>query len=144
MFNELLDLVRPVFLTDPVFGRLRFQRVGLWEGSVEFPPVGGTVEVLVDADRSGPSEDQRRLLRELIGMYPALWSPLKSSLNDAIAGWHSGAGVTEQTYRLVAITIPVATLATEGCLLGFEAAPAGLHLSVAVRGSQVGEVLVEC
>ena len=141
MLNELLDLIRPVFISDPVFGRLRFQRVGFWEGSIVFPPGGATVEVLLDGGVGGPIEEQRSFLRVLTEKYPSLWPKVEVALERSLVDWQPDG---KQEYRLVAIDIPLTALSGQECHLGYEAAPSGLHLDVEIQGWTVGDVAVEC
>jgi hypothetical protein len=52
-------------MVDPVFGPLRFQAAGFWEGNVLFSPTQSTIEVIVNAGRDGPSDSQRAFLKDL-------------------------------------------------------------------------------
>ena len=141
MLKELLDLIRPVFISDPVFGRLRFQRVGFWEGNVVFPPAGATVEVLLDGGVGGPIEEQRTFFRMLAEKYSSLWPEVEVAMEKSLVDWRPDG---KQEYRLVAIDIRPSALSGQECHLGYEASPSGLHPDVEIQGWRVGDVAVEC
>ena len=93
----LRDLMRRLFppaptLDDPVFGRLRFQATpdparSYWEGTATFAPVGGEVEVFVDAGIEGPGERQRLLYRSIEARYAELRAALAPLLERAYREW---------------------------------------------------------
>jgi hypothetical protein len=63
VLQRLRRLVAPIRVAGPVFGPLRFQNAGFWEGWVAFAPTGQRVEVLIDGGRDGPTERQREFFR---------------------------------------------------------------------------------
>jgi len=52
-------------MSDSELGYLRQQKRGSWQGSVSDFWGSAEVQLLLDADESGPSADQRALIREL-------------------------------------------------------------------------------
>jgi len=65
MIKRILQSLRPIYMQDPFFGRIRFQKVGFWEASTLFKPLGTRVEVTIDADEKGPVEAEREFYREI-------------------------------------------------------------------------------
>ena len=72
MIKRILQSLRPIYMQDPFFGRIRFDKVGFWIASASFKPVGTPVEVLIAADEKGPVEAEREFYREIERRYETL------------------------------------------------------------------------
>lgn len=68
---------------DPVFGTLRFQSVGFWEGKLDFG--GDIVEFVVEAGAEGPEDHQRRTAELLSRDYERLTGQAKSAVETVEA-----------------------------------------------------------
>lgn len=66
-------------MDDPVLGRLRLAS-GRWEGAAEFRPKNATVEVVVSAEKSGPTDVHRNAYREVEARYDSLIHPIAEEL----------------------------------------------------------------
>ena len=69
IFKKLLAAFGPPTLSDPVFGTIRFQKVGFWEGKIRFAPLSSEIEVLIDSGATGPTEEQRQWFRTVEEKY---------------------------------------------------------------------------
>ena len=72
ILKKLFQQLRPIYMDDPFFGRMEFEKVGFWATHTLFKPLGREVEVIVLAGETGPIEAQRELYRELERRYEAL------------------------------------------------------------------------
>jgi hypothetical protein len=78
-------------VTDPVFGKLRFQPFkpdpahSHWSGESPFGPVGRNIVALVLGEESGPGESQRALFRTI----ESRWRELLAKLGDALTAYHA-------------------------------------------------------
>jgi hypothetical protein len=88
IFKKIAETFKPLTINDPVFGTLRFQKVGFWEGKVHFKPLSVEVEVLVDADSTGPTEEQRRWFKEVELKYPSLLPEIVEGAMPRIQEWN--------------------------------------------------------
>ncbi|MDF9828212.1 hypothetical protein M2447_002330 [Ereboglobus sp. PH5-10] len=94
MFDFIKNLFRPKqkqllpTLTDSLFGPLvHFPAAGLWAGQTQFPPVEGEVEILIEADDSGPGETQRAFFNELVSRWPEVQSAIGEILFPPMKKW---------------------------------------------------------
>jgi hypothetical protein len=69
---RLLGKKETVELDDPVFAKLRFDDVSLWQGQMPFAPLGQRVWVTIVGDCSGPSEEQRQWMREIVNRFDSI------------------------------------------------------------------------
>jgi hypothetical protein len=82
----LRDVFRPLRRTDPEFGDMLYLRqVQWWEACIRFAPTGTELDVFVHADEAGPSESQRRFLRDLTDRYGSLMEELDERLRAVAA-----------------------------------------------------------
>jgi hypothetical protein len=99
---QLKDLLRPIRLTDPVFGRIRFLRdARFWEGNCPFPPAGKDVEVLIHAAQTGPSAGQRELFLEIAERYGDLSQVLLPDLRT----YAKASGIEATAFQVVCISM---------------------------------------
>lgn len=132
----LRERLQPRTCTDPLFGVLRFQRVGFWEGRAPFAPVAREVEVLIDADEDGPSLEQRAFYRELERRYDTLTGPLGDLLHEAYTNWKEDFPRPRiwEEFRLVAIDVPGGDVATASWELSFDCRSDDHSFDVQMRG----------
>ena len=88
IFRKIANAFMPLTLDDPVFGKMRFQKVGFWEGKVQFKPLSSEVEVLIDADPDGPTEEQRRWFKEIEGRYSSFLPQIIDAAMPRIREWN--------------------------------------------------------
>lgn len=65
-----------------LFGRIEFDRAGFCVASMPFKPVGEPVEVIINADQTGPTEAQRELYREVEGRYEGLLEVIVDAITE--------------------------------------------------------------
>ena len=88
IFKKIADAFKPLTLVDPVFGTLRYQKVGFWEGKVRFQPLSEEIEVLVDGDATGPTGEQGRWFKEIEGRYASFLPQIVDSAMPRIHEWN--------------------------------------------------------
>lgn len=88
IFKKIAESFKPIMLNDPVFGTLRFQKVGFWEGKVQFKPLSSEIEVLVDGDATGPTEEQRRWFKEIEEKYTSFLPQIIDTAMPQIQEWN--------------------------------------------------------
>lgn len=143
MLEWLKDLVRPIRITDPRFGQLRYLRAArFWEGRVAFPPIANDVEILIDGEPSGPMPQQRAFFDELQTRYESLWPELQAILATEARRLE----IDVQDFVLVCLTLPAPSgsgLETEWDL-SYETNPRSWHFMVQMRGWLPAVVVAEC
>ena len=94
MFDFITKLFRPKqqeplpTLADPLFGPLvYFPAAELWSGSVRFEPVEREVEILIEANASGPGETQRAFFGELASRWPDVQNAIGEILFPPMKKW---------------------------------------------------------
>lgn len=65
ILQQIVKYFHPIYMQDPLFGTIRFSKVGLWVGKVFLAPIGAEAEATVSADRTGPTETQRAIFRTI-------------------------------------------------------------------------------
>lgn len=107
IFKKIAEAFKPLTLNDPVFGSLRFQKVGIWEGKVQFKPLSVEVEVLVDADSTGPTEEQRRWFKEVELRYPSLLPEIVEGAMPRIQEWNGDLTKDKMLQELILESISI-------------------------------------
>lgn len=134
MFEWWQDLLRPVRRSDPDFGRMRFLRqTRTWECVAGLAPVRGRVEVLVDADAGGPSEEQRQRWREL----PARYEELARQARPMIASLAAEHGIEDFVHELACVSLPAASRSDADLELTFGNVSGPPQFDVAVRSWKI-------
>jgi hypothetical protein len=145
LFDRLGKLFQGKWLDDPLFGRIRFQSSGFWEGHAHFRPAGKAVEVLIDGGEEGPTEKQREFFRDLEARYPQLAERLGDVLLRELASWtekeYSRAEVWN-LFTLAAISIPDPRAVPLEWELTYETSADGHSFDVAMRGFEPEGVTV--
>jgi hypothetical protein len=135
------DLFRPIRLSDPRFGELRYLRdARFWEGRAPFQPADGQVEVLIQGSASGPTDAQRSFFDEIERRYSELWPAVQASLVSE----SRRAELVPSAFRLVCVDIPQTPSPTAEWQLSYETRPPSWHFTVNMRGWQAQDVLAEC
>jgi len=80
MIKRILQSFRPIYMEDPFFGRIEFEKVGFWVASPLFKPLGTRVEVLIGADENGPVEADREFYREIERRYETLFEVILDAI----------------------------------------------------------------
>lgn len=95
VLQRIGDAILGKRIVDPFFGRLELDRSEMltrpgqprsrkyfqyWQGRVQFDPTGSEIGVLLPANETGPTEDQREVFRELT----ARWSYMTALVADAV------------------------------------------------------------
>ncbi|MCI0340594.1 MAG: hypothetical protein L0216_05510 [Planctomycetales bacterium] len=97
-------------ITDPVFGRLVYDRNGCWEGEGEFLPTGDRVTLFVQAGNDGPGQAQRRAFHRIAEGHPK-WRPAaEAAAHAALTEWFATGGTSYEPapLHLVLLDIPEA------------------------------------
>ena len=75
-------------LTDPLFGPLiYFPMTQTWSGKIQFPPLDREVEILVDANDSGPAESHREFFNSLVARWPEIQVAIGEILFPPMKDW---------------------------------------------------------
>ncbi|RYY59753.1 MAG: hypothetical protein EOO12_15900, partial [Chitinophagaceae bacterium] len=80
---------KPLF-NDPFFGALRYYEAAsgnFYSGTRDFAPLGRPVEILIEADESGPSEEQREFFRSVERDYRLLQEQARPFIEDEFRNW---------------------------------------------------------
>jgi hypothetical protein len=131
-------------MVDPVFGPLRFQAAGFWEGNVLFSPTQSTIEVIVNAGRDGPSESQRSFMKDLEVRYPSIWTTVVSALREAAERIQGKVQYTVDAFHLAGIEVPEAGAPSRGWSLSYTCDADGWHYEVLMKDWSPREVVPEC
>ncbi len=93
-------------MNDPDFGHIEFQRRPRpgWENESFAFNSRAEIQLLLDADEKGPTELQRKFLKELRAKYPHLEPQIDAAIREAFAVEHSIGD--EQRLELRSIYIP--------------------------------------
>jgi hypothetical protein len=143
MIEWLKDMVRPIWLTDPQLGRMRYLRdTGTWEAWTEFPAVGRDVEVLLSGDVTGPTDDQRVFLQELKARYESIFTAVKSNLVEATSADALNAAAVE--FTLVVVDLPAEVTDEMSWELCYETEPKARFLAIRMKGWVPTNVSEEC
>lgn len=141
MLEKLFARFRPLRTVDPVFGSLRFQRVGFWEGRVTFAPTQSPVEVLLDGGPSGPTEAQRRFLAELNTRFVAVLPAIVEAMRGWLASYQAEQPQFQsESFTLVCISLPEDPFSAPSWELSFEGTESGFHYTVPISGWSPGSV----
>lgn len=74
--------------TDPFFGPLiYFPAARLWSGKVKFAPKDDEIEILIDADESGPTESHREFFKTAVERWPEIQASIGDILFPPIKKW---------------------------------------------------------
>jgi len=143
MIDWLKDMIRPIRLTDPQLGRMRYLRqTRTWEGWTEFPAVGRGVDVLLSGDVTGPTADQRVFLQELKARYEGIFPAVRSNLVEATAAGALSAAAVE--FILVGLNLPAEVTDEMAWELCYETEPQTRFLAVQMKGWVPMDVSEEC
>ena len=88
IFKKIFTALGPPTLSDSVFGTIRYQKVGFWEGKVQFKPLSSEIEVLIDGDATGPTEEQRRWFRIVEEKYLAALPQIIEAAMPRVREWN--------------------------------------------------------
>ena len=88
ILKKIFTALGPLKLSDPVFGYIRFQKVGFWEGKVQFKPLSSEIEVLIDGGATGPTEEQRRWFRIVEEKYLAALPQIIEAAMPRVREWN--------------------------------------------------------
>lgn len=103
MFEWWKDVFRPLRVEDRDFGHMRFLRqTSTWECQAHFPPINGSVEVLIDGDSTGPTASQRETWQALASHYARLADEARVLIQKAVEDQQ----VDGFEFHLAAISLP--------------------------------------
>lgn len=88
LFGWWRSVRRPLVKDDPVFGRIRYQRAGFWEGDVYFAPEDRRYGITIDGGPDRPTDAQRAFFHELETRYPALKAVFADDLLEQLQNWN--------------------------------------------------------
>ena len=88
ILKKIFTALGPLKLSDPVFGYIRFQKVGFWEGKVQVKPLSSEIEVLIDGGATGPTEEQRRWFRIVEEKYLAALPHIIEAAMPRVREWN--------------------------------------------------------
>lgn len=138
MIAWLKDLARPIRVSDPVFGEMRYVRSKRhWEGSATFGPAVRSIEVIVPGDEAGPSAQLREFFASVDQRYVSLLEAVQPLLEA-----HREDPSRETEFELAGVRLPRVPTADALWSLWYRSKPAGWFYAVEMRGSQpisVGE-----
>ena len=142
MFEFWKDLFRPIRMQDPDFGPLRYLRdARMWEGRLDFAPLGHEVGVVVFGDAGGPTDRQRAFFGELVARYDGLWPAIRGML-EAAARDHGLEAATR--FRFDCFSIPEQPGDTADWDLSYETEPPSrFYFNVMFKGWTPEMVVVD-
>ena len=96
-------------LEHPFFGRLTLMPGGYWEGELVVPGAAEKVGLVVPAPPAGPSEEQERFCRSLIGDLDALFRRCRPVFEDDFEEWTGMAFPSDwrEEFSLVGLGLPL-------------------------------------
>ena len=131
-------------IVDPVFGELRYQKVGFWEGWIFFRPVNENVEILIDGNEEGPRESQRDLVSQIEKRYPDLVKEAIVRAQQEVKRGKWAANVKAEEFKLEAIDLPKVEIEPNKFSLSYLHLPSGCHCKIDFEAWKATAVLVEC
>lgn len=110
----LFDIFKkPTILQDDFFGALRFMDFkdtskNYFEGKGHFAPTANETEYLIEADKEGPTEEQRQFYRDLQANFTQYIEKIKPLIEDEFRNWKEDFSIKDfnREFELVCITIP--------------------------------------
>ena len=110
----LFDIFKkPTIVHDEFFGTLRLMDFkdaskNYFEGKGHFAPTGNTTEYLIEAERKGPTEEQRQFYRDLQAKFTQYIECMKPLIEDEFRNWKEDFTMKDfnREFELVGITIP--------------------------------------
>ena len=110
----LFDLFKkPQTIQDDFFGTLTFMSFkdptkNYFEGKGKFNPTGDEIEYFVEADLSGPTNDQRNFYNKVEGLYDEIISKVIPLIENEFKNGKEDFKIKDfkQEFKLVAVTIP--------------------------------------
>lgn len=132
MLEWVKDLVRPLWYTDPVFGRLRFLRAtGVWEGRLFFTPINADIELFLTDSPHGPGEDQHKWFEQLLQRFDELLGDVIPVLGRAAPASQT---ISDSDFRLVAVSLSSMTTEPPYWELTFERISTSGQYDVTMEG----------
>ena len=100
-------------IQDDFFGKLTFisfkdPTMNCFEGKGKFKPTGDTIEYTIEADLSGPTNDQRNFYNKVQDLYDEIISKITPLIEDEFKNWKEDFKIKDfkKEFKLVAVTIP--------------------------------------
>ena len=87
LIKKAAKVFTPIYKDDPFFGRLRFQKVGFWEGKKYFTPEQREYEFTIDGGDDRPTESQWSFFRTLETRYATLKPEIGKALLAQLRNW---------------------------------------------------------
>jgi hypothetical protein len=104
---------KPTIIQDDYFGRLRYMDFkdpskGYFEGKGIFKPYNIEIEYLIEADKSGPTINQREFYKNLEVNFDKYIEAITPLITDEFSNWVEGFEIFDfkKEFELVAVTIP--------------------------------------
>jgi hypothetical protein len=135
------DIFRPIRVTDPQFGSLRFLRhSAFWEARAQFHPIDGTVEVLIHGSPTGPTDEQRAFFEMVERRYQEIWPAVRVKLLEE-AKWVDS---DDEEFKLVCVDVPESPASAAEWQLSYEGPSRCWYFTVTMRDWQPQHVHAEC
>jgi hypothetical protein len=131
MLDSLKDLLRPRFVVDPVFGKLRYLRKSrMWEGRILLPSLGSEIEVFLRGSPEAPNDRQRQWIQQLSAKAPALVADVMRQILT------SAENAADQDTKLRLIAVDLTSMIDEqaGWVLTFTGEQTGREVDVEMQG----------
>ena len=104
---------KPLIVNDDFFGALRFvdfkdPSKDYFEGNGHFTPTGNETEYLIQADKNGPTDEQKQFYRDLQSNFNQFVDKIKPLIEDEFRNWKEDFVIKDfnKEFELVCITIP--------------------------------------
>lgn len=112
MFN-LFKKNPEILIEDIVFGKLKYinrkhSPLGFFSGVVIFKPLNKNVECLINAEITGPTNEQREFYKTVESKYFELIELIKTLVESELRDWNENLKVSDfnKDFELLAISIP--------------------------------------
>lgn len=104
---------KPVIIEDSFFGKLRYLDFkgpsgGYFEGEGVFSPINQEIGYMIQADISGPTEEQKEFYRELQKNFNCYTEKIRPLVEDEFRNWKEGFEIQDfnNEFTLESLTIP--------------------------------------
>ena len=104
---------KPIIVNDEYIGTLRFVEFkdstkDYFEGKAHFAPTDSVTEIFVQADRNGPTDEQREFYRDFQSNFRVYIEKIQPLIENEFRNWQENFIIHDFTkeFKLVCITIP--------------------------------------
>src|SRR5262245_14004460 len=145
LIKKAAKVFAPIYKEDPLFGRLRFQKTGFWEGKKYFTPERREYEFTLDGGEDHPTESQRRFFGELETRYATLKPEIAKVLLEQLRNWQKRFTTKDvwNEFRLESFGIPDVEAGQQEWELVYEFKQDGHLFCVILNGWKIDGIRID-